>query len=92
MVYHKAEFVMRQGKMVPFQRCRSWRPEAQITMKLPEKEKVEVILKVYMGMGTDFSHKDCYNLVCFGTRASSLLAAFKSLQLGRPDRPGLPEH
>jgi len=76
--YHKAEVSYHVQHVLVAQRCRSFRPEAQI------HHGGEMVAKIYFGMGTQANHWSSYNLVCFVFRTAALRAAQQ--ELGAVDR------
>ena len=76
--YHKAEVSYHGQHVLVAQRCRSFRPEAQI------HHGGEMVAKIYFGMGTQANHWSSYNLVCFVFRTAALRAAQQ--ELGAVDR------
>ena len=76
--YHKAEVSYHGQHVLVAQRCRSFRPEAQI------HHNGEMVAKIYFGMGTQANHWSSYNFVCFVYRTAALRAAQQAL--GAVDR------
>ena len=71
--YHKADVVVRDGRTMVSKQCNSWRLEAQL------RRGAEMVAKMYLGMGTQATHRLSHPWVIFGKGLSVALACVKVL-------------